>query len=118
MKNTVKAGILALSAGALPFASAADDAPQEPIQVAQLETSPQQVSFSDAAQGKPVQFIYGSKVNDFTLQSVVENVEESGCPVTTRQLSDTDRIIVKVDDKTIGTQDPVFAGLFALENCN
>lgn len=117
MKNTMKAGILGLSAVALPFAGAAEDAPQERVQVAQLESSPQQVSFSDAAHGKPVQFIYGSGVNDFTLQSVVESVEEAGCPVTTRQLSDTDMIIARTNGEGISTDDIVFAGQWTLDNC-
>lgn len=116
MKNTMIAGVLGLSAVMVPFASTADEAPQAPVQVEQPDSFRVEDS-SDVTHGKPVHFIYGSGVNSFTLQSVVESVEEAGCPVTTKQLSDTDRIIVKVGGKTIGSQDVVFAGMFALENC-
>jgi hypothetical protein len=117
LRTAFVAGIAAVGAAGGVLAHS-QEAPKEPIQLAQLEGSPQQVNFASAAQGKPVQFIYGSQVNDFTLQAVVENVQESGCPVTTRQLSNTDRIIVKVDGRTAGTEDPAFAGMFALKYCN
>ena len=117
--NTLKslaAGFTALGLAAATPAFA-EDAPKKPIQVAQSDVSAQQVSFTEAT-GKPVQFIHGSKVNSYNLQRVVESVEEAGCPVTTRELSSNDRIIVRVDGKTVGTQDPVFAGVFALDHCN
>ncbi len=116
MKNTMKAGILGAAAIALPFSASAEDTPKEPIQVAQLDVSPQQVSFSGAA-GKPVQFIHGSKVNDFTLQAVVESIEEAGCSVTTRELGDHEMMIARTNGEGISTKDVVFAGQWSLENC-
>ncbi len=117
MKNTMKAGILGLSAVALPFAGAAEDAPQERIQVAQLESSPQQVSFSEAAKGKPVQFIYGSGVNSFNLERVVESIEDAGCPVTTMEAGSSSMVVARTNGEGISTPDVVFAGQWTLDNC-
>lgn len=117
MKNSIKAGILGLSALALPFSSSAEDTRTEPVQLAQLDVSPQQVSFTGAAEGKPVQFIHGSKVNNFTLQAVTESLEEAGCPVSTRELGDHEMMIARTNGEGISTKDIVFAGQWSLQNC-
>ncbi|RIJ28438.1 hypothetical protein [Henriciella mobilis] len=119
MQKFYKFRLLGLSVMAFLLAdiAIAQDALADSVNADQIDQAAQAESSNAVGDGRPVQFIYGSGVNSFTLQRVVESVEEAGCPVTTKQLSDTDRIIVKVAEKTIGSQDVVFAGMFALENC-
>ncbi len=68
-------------------------------------------------EGKPVEIIHGSAVNSFTLQAVIESLEEAGCPVSTRVLSDSAYIVARTNGDGISTLDVVFAGSWLLENC-
>ncbi len=96
---------------------ASAEAGQSPITVASVDTSPQQVNFATAAEGKPVQFIYGSGVNSFNLQRVVESIEEAGCPVTTMETGNSTFVVARTNGDGISTKDVVFAGQWSLENC-
>ena len=109
---------MGLTTLAMPFSASAEDTPKEPIQVAQLDVSPQQVSFSGAAQGKPVQLIHGSGFSALQADIVQQTIENAGCPVSSRILGDKDRMMVRVDgEMVIYTDDMGEATGEAIEHC-
>lgn len=83
----------------------------------QIDQAAQADSSNTVGDGKPVQFIYGSGVNSFTLQAVVESVEEAGCPVTTMETGNSTMVVARTNGEGISTTDVVFAGQWVLDNC-
>ena len=119
MKDTFKAGLVGLAAISLPFATSADDAPQETIKVSQSEISPQQINFAGAATGKPVELIHGSGFNSLQASVVERTIENAGCPADLTVLGDGDQMMVNVAGKmVIVTDDVLDASSEAIEHCS
>ncbi len=75
IRNTLIGASAALTTAFTPMAHA-EEAPKEPVQMAQLGGSTQQVNFANAAQGKPVTMTFGSHYDEIDVRHVQVMLDE------------------------------------------